>query len=113
MVVVGLNTPSFRSKKNLNKRRVKLMRPLFNFKSTKSIVSKAVRKKSASSKTPHNKNTKKKNLNDTHLLSQSVLNFAKASFVVAITVVFIVLACLGKIDTAFFNTLVGTFSPFL
>ncbi|WP_409299803.1 hypothetical protein [Peribacillus sp. SCS-155] len=89
------------------------MRPLFNLKSTKSIVSKAARKQSASKEKTKKPTAKKKDMNSTHLLSQSVLNFAKASFVLVITIVFIVLSCLGKIDTSFFTTLVGTFSPFL
>lgn len=86
------------------------MRPLFNFKST-SIVAKSAKKKLSGSKA--SKPARKKDMNNTHLLSQSVLNFAKATFVIVLTVVFIALACAGKVDTELFTTLVGSFSPFL
>lgn len=86
------------------------MRPLFNLKSTMSTVVKAPRKKSTK---PKNPTPKKRDMNETHLLSQSVLNFAKAAFVLTLMVVFIILACLGKIDAHFFNILVELFSPFL
>ncbi|CAH0347255.1 hypothetical protein [Bacillus sp. CECT 9360] len=87
------------------------MRPLFNFKSTKSIFVKSAKKRLSGSKA--SKPAGEKDMNNTHLLSQSVLNFAKATFVIVLTVVFIVLACTGKVDTKFFTTLVGSFSPFL
>ncbi|RFU61146.1 hypothetical protein [Peribacillus glennii] len=90
------------------------MRPRFNFKSTTSTVAKAPRNKSSETdRKPKKLAPKRKDMNNAHLLSQSVLNFAKAAFVLALTVIFVVLACLGKIDTEFFYTLVGSFSPFL
>lgn len=90
------------------------MRPRFYFKSTMSTVAKAPQKKPSSVTEEKLKNStpKKKDMNDTHLLSQSVLNYTKAAFVLVLTVVFIILACLGKIDTEFFTSLVGSFSPF-
>ncbi|MDQ0218179.1 hypothetical protein ELQ35_00865 [Peribacillus cavernae] len=91
------------------------MRPQFNFMSTASIFAKTAKKKPRDSKVKPRKpeSKKKKDMNNTQMLSQSVLNFAKAAFVIVLTVVFIVLACLGKVDTDFYNTLVGSFSPFL
>lgn len=90
------------------------MRPRFIFKSTMSTVAKAPQKKSlVTEEKPKNPTPKKKDMNDTHLLSQSVLNYTKAAFVLVLMVVFIILACLGKIDTEFFTSLVGSFSPFL
>jgi hypothetical protein len=90
------------------------MRPLFNLKSTMSVLAKSAGKKSSGFERSKLKGLRprKKDMSNAHLLSQSVLNFAKAAFVIVLTVVFIVLACSGKIDTKFFNTLVGAFSPF-
>ncbi|PLT35794.1 hypothetical protein [Bacillus sp. V5-8f] len=90
------------------------MRLRFNFKSTTSTVAKAPRNKSSlTERKPKKSARKKKDMNNAHLLSQSVLNFARATFVLVLTVIFIVLTCMGKIDSNFFYTLVGSFSPFL